>query len=249
MTATGARETIVTSPIEAEPQYLMRLSGPGYAHVGAALFTAGFFLLLTVKAATPALICGVLAIVSILVWMWDSDPPSAGEIDIGGGIVLPTYASGPVSHSWWAAVVLLLVAAALYLSYLFGFLYLWTVAPERWPRQEELPPLANAWRPLMILALSGALLLDLAGHWRSGLRPQSSGYAAMIHANAVLQAQIVAAVVVIALFAIARLVAGRLDRSRRAVFEVMTLLWLYALGQAAFGLLLTHGFPRLVAQP
>jgi len=279
-TATGARETIVTSPIEAEPQYLMRLSRPGYAHVLAALFTAGFFLLLTVKAVAFAALSGVLAVVSILVWMWSSDPPSAGDVDIGGGIVLPTYASGPVSHSWWAMVVLLLVAAALYLSYLFGFLYLWTAASERWPRQEELPPLANAVAPLAILAISavllagahrlldknsggrwllawllfagaaalaGALALDIAGHWRSGLSPQSSGYAAMVYANAVLQAQTVAAVMIVALFASARLLVGRLDRSRRVVFDVLMLLWLYALAQAAFGILLTHGFPRLVA--
>ncbi|MCV9937086.1 cytochrome c oxidase subunit I [Boseaceae bacterium BT-24-1] len=281
-TATGARETIVTSPIEAEPQYLMRLSGPGYAHVSAALFTATFFLLLTVKAVTLAAICGVLAVISILVWMWNSDPPSAGQVDIGGGIVLPTYASGPVSHSWWAMVILLLVAAALYLSYLFGFLYLWTVAPERWPRQSDLPSSASAWASLAafgisgtllagahhfldrnarrtglvallllagVTALAGALALDLIGHWRSGLRPQASGYAAMVYANAALQAQIIAAVVVIALFAIARVLVGRLDSSRRVVFDVLMLLWVYAIGQASFGLLLTHGFPRMVAEP
>ncbi|RXT54388.1 cytochrome c oxidase subunit I [Bosea sp. Tri-44] len=281
-TATGARETIVTSPIEAEPQYLMRLSGPGYAHLSAALFTAAFFLLLTVKAVTLAAICGALAVASMLVWMWNSDPPSAGEVDIGGGIVLPTYASGPVSHSWWAMVILLLVAAALYLSYLFGFLYLWTVAPEGWPRQSDLPSSASAWASLAafgfsgimlagahhlldrnarrtgpvallllagVTALTGALALDLIGHWWSGLRPQASGYAAMVYANAALQAQIIAAVVVIALFAIARLLVGRLDGSRRVVFDVLMLLWVYAIGQASFGLLLTHGFPRMVAEP
>jgi cytochrome c oxidase subunit I+III len=221
-------------------------------------------------------------VVSILVWMWNSDPPSAGEVEIGGGIALPTYASGPGSHSWWAMVVLLLVAAALYLSYLFGFLYLWTVAPEAWPRQTSLPSPASAWVSLAALglstaalagahrllghgsrrrgvligllfagaaALAGALLLDIAGHWQAGLRPQSSGYSAMVYANAVLQAQIVAAVVFVALFAGARLAAGRLDPDRRVVFDVMRLLWVYALGQAAFGLLLTHGFPLLVAQP
>ncbi|MGE7468206.1 cytochrome c oxidase subunit I [Bosea sp. NPDC003192] len=281
-TLTGARETIVTSPIEAEPQYLMRLSGPGYAHVSAALFTASFFLLLTVKAVTLAAICGVLAVISILVWMWDSDPPSAGKVDIGGGIVLPTYASGPASHSWWAVVILLLVAAALYLSYLFGFLYLWTIAPEGWPRRSDLPSPASAWLSFAafgfssvllagahhllgrgarhtglltlvllagITALAGGLALDLIGHWRSGLRPQASGYAAMVYANAALQAQIIAAVVIIALFAVARLLVGRLDGSRRVVFDVLMLLWAYAIGQASFGLLLTHGFPRLVAEP
>ena len=49
---TGRRETIVTSPIEAEPQYLARLPGPGWTPVLAAVFTAAFFLLLTVKLVT-----------------------------------------------------------------------------------------------------------------------------------------------------------------------------------------------------
>ena len=61
---TGGRETIVTSPIEATPQYLLRLPGPGWTPLLAAVFTAGFFLLLTVKLVTLALICGVLAIVA-----------------------------------------------------------------------------------------------------------------------------------------------------------------------------------------
>lgn len=279
-TATGLRETIVTSPVDAVPQYVMRLSGPGYAHLCAAVFTAGFFLLLTVKAVALAGICGVLAVASMLVWMWGSDPASAGEVDIGGGIVLPTYASGPVSHSWWAVVVLLLVAAALYLSYVFGYLYLWTVAPQNWPALHSLPALTGAAGSVGLLALSGVLLvgahavlgrkarrhravavlllagvaalvaalaLDGASQWRSGLRPQANGYGALVYANLVLQAQITGAVVVTALFAVARLLAGRLDRSRRVAFEVLMLLWAYALGQAAFGLLLTHGFPRLVA--
>lgn len=109
-------------------------------------------------------------------------------------------------------------------------------------------PVMNVAGPLAAMHLNrretvGSKALSFAGIL------QLAASSAMVHANAVLQAQIVTAVVIIALFAVARLVAGRLDRSRRVAFKVMTLLWLYALGQAAFGLLLTHGFPRLVAQP
>jgi cytochrome c oxidase subunit I+III len=279
-TLTGARETIVTSPVEAQPQYLMRLSGPGWAHLSAAIFTAGFFLLLTVKAVTLASICGLLAVVSIIVWMWDSDPAPTEPVDIGGGIVLPTYASGTLSHSWWAMVILILVAAALYLSYLFGYLYLWTVSPQTWPQAAALPSPWSPLGPAALLAASGVMLwgahlllrrsgtpkaglslligigvlallsglaLDGLSHWRSGLRPQASGYAAMVYANLALQFQIVAAVVVMAGFAIARTVAGRLTSIRRVVFDNLSLFWAYAIGQALFGLLLTHGFPRMVA--
>ena len=49
----------------------------------------------------------------MIAWVWQSDPgPDHPPVDIGGGIRLPVYATGPVSHSWWATVVLMLVAGA-----------------------------------------------------------------------------------------------------------------------------------------
>ncbi len=57
--ATGERETIVTSAVEAEPQYVMLMPGPSWSHVIAAVGTAGFFLLLTVKLVVPAISFGV----------------------------------------------------------------------------------------------------------------------------------------------------------------------------------------------
>ena len=160
--ATGLRETVVTSPIEATPQYLLRIPGPGWTPFLAAVFTAGFFMLLTVKAVTLALICGLLAVAMIIAWMWASDPAPAGPVDIGGGIKLSSYASGPLSHSWWAMVVLLLVAASLYLAYVFSYLYLWTVAPQVWPKPETLPSVAWPVLSGLLLALSSAFIL-LAG--------------------------------------------------------------------------------------
>jgi cytochrome c oxidase subunit I+III len=153
--ATGGRETIVTSPIEAIPQYVLRLPGPGWPPFFAAIFTAAFFLLLTVKAVVLAALCGVAAIALILVWMWQSDPKPVAAVDIGGGITLPVYASGPISHSWWAMVILLLVAGSLYLACVFSYLYLWTVSPRVWPKPEALP--VSLWP-----ALSGALLIASA---------------------------------------------------------------------------------------
>jgi cytochrome c oxidase subunit I+III len=151
-TVTGARETILTSPVEAMPQALLRLPGPGWPPLLAAVFTAAFFMLLTVKAVVLAVICGVLALALILVWMWSSDPAPLRRAEIGHGIKVTTYLSGPRSHAWWAMVVLLLVAGSLYLSYVFSYLYLWTVSPQVWPRPAQLPSVV--WP-----ALSGALLV------------------------------------------------------------------------------------------
>jgi cytochrome c oxidase subunit I+III len=158
---TGLRETIVTSSIEATPQYLLRLPGPGWTPLLAAIFTAAFFMLLTVKAVTLALTCGVLMVAFVIAWMWDSDPKPLEPVDIGGGIKLAAYASGSLSHSWWAMIVLLLVAGSLYLSYVFSYLYLWTVSPQFWPKPAALAPIAS---PVVsaFLLVAGSVILVMA---------------------------------------------------------------------------------------
>jgi cytochrome c oxidase subunit I+III len=140
----------------------MRLPGPAWSPVLAAAFTAAFFLILTVKFVTVALICGVFAVVSIIAWLWQLDPPPAGKVDVGGDTVLPTYVSGQLSHSWWAMLVLLLVAGALYLSFVFSYLYIWTVSPDAFAVVDLLPagtmPAVSA-----ALLISSSGLIALAG--------------------------------------------------------------------------------------
>jgi cytochrome c oxidase subunit I+III len=150
---TGYRETIVTSPVEAKPQYVIQMPGPGWSHLIAAVFMAGFFLLLTIKLVVPALICGVISIGTMIYWGWGLDPgPAKGEVDIGAGIKVPTYMSGPTSHAWWAMVVLILVALSLFLAYVFSYLYLWIVSPEVWPPHGA-PALPGALWPAATAAL------------------------------------------------------------------------------------------------
>jgi cytochrome c oxidase subunit I+III len=49
-----------------------------------------------------------------------------------------------------------------------------------------------------------------------------------------------------AAFAIARHVAGKLDRVHKATLENASLLLYYTVAQALLGLLIVHGFPRLL---
>jgi cytochrome c oxidase subunit I+III len=132
--ATGGRETLVTSPIEAEPQYLLRLPGPSWLPLLAGLGTAAFFFALTVKWSWLAVGGAALAVIGIVRWLWASDPPPlAGTFEVGDGVRLPAYMTGSRSHAWWAVVVLLLVEGSVFASLVFSYLYLWTVAPGAWP--------------------------------------------------------------------------------------------------------------------
>ena len=69
----------------------------------------------------------------------------------------------------------------------------------------------------------------------------------MVYLNLFLQLQLVAALVVMAAFVIARHLCRRLDGDRRVSFDNLALLQFYAVGQGLLGVLLVHGFPRLMA--
>ncbi|MEE1610061.1 cbb3-type cytochrome c oxidase subunit I [Microvirga sp. CF3016] len=135
-TATGGREALVTSPFDARPQYILQIPGPGWQPVLAAVFTAAFFLLLTVKFVFTSVICGVLAIGCVIWWLWETDPgPVRPPADIGGGVVIPVYVTGPMNHSWWAMIVLMVVSGMVFTCLIFSYLFLWLVNPGAWPPQ------------------------------------------------------------------------------------------------------------------
>jgi cytochrome c oxidase subunit I+III len=181
-TATGERETLITSTLRAEPQYVQIMPGPSWWPLLAAVFTAGCFLLLTVKALTLSAVFGVLTVFSLMRWVWSNDRHLAQQrVDAGAGIFLPTYVAGPTSHGWWASVLLCIVLGMIFLMAMFGYLYLHGAHPDWWriaaPRGAMLPGLlllsvaaaaSHAARPLMARLRRGsgasalAMLLSMA---------------------------------------------------------------------------------------
>jgi cytochrome c oxidase subunit I+III len=272
---TGKREALVTSLRNARPQYLLQMPPPGWAPFVGAVFTAAFFLLLTVKMVFPALACGVVALGALLRWAWELDPgASHPPVEIGGALRVPVYATGAMSHSWWAMVVLMLVAGSLYGCLIFSYLYLWTVSPGVWPSPGQVPtviyPLASAallaassvaWgfsnralkrqrSSLMVCGVLAAIVFIAAAfavdlHAHRGLSPTESSYGAIVHLAVSLAGFYGAVVITMALFALARHAAGLLDRVRRVSFDNARIFWHYTVGQSLVGLALVHGFPRL----
>ncbi len=141
--ATGRRETLVTSPLRAEPQYLQLMPGPSVWPLVAAVGTAGFFMLLTVQAYAASIVSGVMAILAMLRWLWDTDRPiEVDDADVGAGIRVPTYATGTHTHGWWAMVILLVVIFMIFLMAVFSYLYLYGLRPEIWIAPPDLRWLA-----------------------------------------------------------------------------------------------------------
>jgi cytochrome c oxidase subunit I+III len=290
-TATGARETIVTSPLDATPEYVLRVPGPSWPVVLAAWLTAAFFLSLTVKLTAAAVVSGSLALLLVLRWLWDTDEgPVHPPVDIGGGITLPVYLTGPRSHSWWGTVVVLVVLGAIFGALVFCYFFLWLVSPDVWPAAAGLPlptagwPLGAAallvaasvavvtasralardpgptahrrergsrWHVRLALlvampTLAGAVALEVYGQWQSGLRPTASGYGAVVYMVAALQGTYAATALLMALYTLARSLAGKLDGVRRATFDNTMLFWHYTVAQGLVGLALVHLAPRLL---
>ncbi len=173
--ATGLRETIVTSPLLAEPQYLQIMPGPSVWPFLAAIFTAGFFILLTIQAYTPSFTCGVLAVVCVLRWLWDTDRRvKEVTVDAGAGVRLPTYVTGPSTHGWWAMIILLIVVGMIFVMALFSFFYLFGVQSQFWQAPAPAGHLAiilPAYLAAAGLALLSRRMLarEKTEHWTPGV--------------------------------------------------------------------------------
>jgi cytochrome c oxidase subunit I+III len=188
---TGARETIVTSARDAQPQYVLQLPGPGWPHLLAGWFTAFFFLGLTLKVAWASLVFGVLALAMVLIWMWQSDPgPWPEQVDIGRGLSLPVNAVGAGSHSGWATLILIAVAGAIFASFVFSYFFLWLASPHVWPAQSGQGPAGISWA----IASSVLLVSSSAAIWLGGRALGGSRSAAVRAALALALASLVGAI-------------------------------------------------------
>jgi cytochrome c oxidase subunit I+III len=164
-TATGGRETIVTSPVEGRPQYVLILTGDSWLPIIAGAGTAAFFLLLTAKLHALAVLGALVALGAIFRWLWATDRGAThAPVDIGDGLALPVYASGPQAHSWWAMVVLLLVDGTVCASLLFSYFYLWTVTPGAWPPAGHALPALSSAAAAASLWLASSAALSWANH-------------------------------------------------------------------------------------
>lgn len=147
------RETLITSTLDAHPIQCMRVPGPTFITHLAALFSGGFFIFATYHWWIPTIISGVLAVVFIIYWLWTGTAwiPEKDEKDVGMGVSLPIYKSGPLAAGWWAMFITMLADLTAFIALIFGYFFYWTV-------QDNFPPEKNV-GPEFFWPLTGAGLI------------------------------------------------------------------------------------------
>jgi cytochrome c oxidase subunit I+III len=125
----GERETLITSVIDGQPQQCARLPGPTFITLWAALTMGGFFIFGTYHWWTLALVSLTAALGVIIYWLWTGTAviPEKTEKDVGLGLTLPLYASGPESVGWWAMFITMMAMLSAFMSLIFGYFFFWTV--------------------------------------------------------------------------------------------------------------------------
>jgi cytochrome c oxidase subunit I+III len=162
----GKRETLVTSTIDAQPVQCLRLPGNTFVTFWSAMFTGGVFIFATFHLWWLAAASGVLALGAVLTWLWTGTAfiPEKDEKDVGLGVTLPLYESGPASVGWWAMFITMLGDVTAFVSLVFGYFFFWTIHEDFPPR---LSPGPGAFWPVVaaILLLGAWGLTVLARRW------------------------------------------------------------------------------------
>ena len=274
-TATGRRETIATSPVAAEPRYLMILPGDSWWPVIAAAGTAGFFLLLTIKMIVIAWICGITAVVATMVWLWQLDrQPPIKQTKVSDMLVLPVGATGAASQSWWGTMIMLVVDATIFASFVFAYIHismrLNVCPPPGAALPEPLWPLLSCgllvggsalialskrfigrWpMPLLVLAalacVASAFGFDLNGYRLAGLDPKEHAWSAAIAAIVSYQGLHVVVLALSGLFLAARGWFGYVSQSSRATIDNVALIWHYTTLQGIAAAAAIHFVPMVM---
>ena len=157
----GWRETMGVHGVSGAPEQLILLPAPSYVPLLAALAAGGFFVSFLFGFYEGAALSALAILFFVLLWLWQSGLKADPDpVDVGMGERLLPHPAAERPPGWWGMAFALVADGALFASLVFGYLFLWAIAPG-WP-----PPRFVSADPLLPLATAAALGIGL---W-SGLR-------------------------------------------------------------------------------
>jgi cytochrome c oxidase subunit I+III len=94
-------------------------------------------------------------------WLWTGTAqiPEQPEKDVGLGLTLPIYVSGPSSVGWWGMFITMLGDITAFISVVFGYFFYWTARPDFPPADAAGPGVL--WPSVALILLLGTWLLTL----------------------------------------------------------------------------------------
>jgi cytochrome c oxidase subunit I+III len=157
----GLRETLTVDTATGRPNGIVVFPKNTSLPIMMAFVTGGIFLGMLIKAYWLVPLAGAGVVALSLRWVWGlGHRCDQGLQDAGLGLMLPFASETADPPGWWGSVFLLIANATFFGCLIFGYAFLWTVAPN-WPP----PEWAVADALWLGFALSGAVIGPVGIRW------------------------------------------------------------------------------------
>ncbi|MBD9544649.1 MULTISPECIES: cytochrome c oxidase subunit I [Ensifer] len=253
----GRREGLVTSVLDARPEQVLRVGGTSKVTILSAFSLGAVFIALTFKWWVAGAIAAFTCFCAILYWLWTGtgEIPEKPQKDVGVGLALPLYASGPSSVGWWAMFITMVGDSTAFASLIFGYFFYWTIHEDftagsagpgmMWPLVSAalfvfawLATLAarhfNALartafaRAALIVALALTVVASaagIAGPWLHAMNPTAHVYPAIVWVLVCWTVVHACVGAVMLAYCLARSLAGRLTKTHDMDLRNVALYW------------------------